>query len=103
MQRHGSRLPLVTPDLMQIQGLVSKLANNSAAVQKAKLPANLAFLKAGYNSTLSHDSLTIVGRKELFEHGVQIKLKYPNLSPTTLLAGLEDRVSCYFVPSRTVS
>ena len=70
MQRHGSRLPL-TSELPFIQGLASKLANHSAAIQKARLPANLEFLKAGYVSTLSHDNLTIVGRRELFDHGVQ--------------------------------
>ncbi|KAI0346521.1 phosphoglycerate mutase-like protein [Trametopsis cervina] len=91
MHRHGSRFPLAS-ELPFIQNLAAKLANHTAAVQKAKLPANLAFLKQGYASTLGHDNLTAVGRKELFDHGVEFKLKYPQLTPTTVLAGLQDRV-----------
>ena len=68
MQRHGSRLPLVG-ELASITGLVSTLANASAALAKAKLPANLEFVR-GYTSTLGHDDLTPPGRRELFEHGV---------------------------------
>lgn len=70
MQRHGSRLPL-TSELPFIQGLAAKLANHTASIEKAKLPSELEFLKSGYNTTLSHDNLTIVGRRELFDHGVQ--------------------------------
>ena len=91
MQRHGSRLPLVT-ELPAIQGLVAKLGNNSAAIAKAHLPSNLQFLKAGYVSTLGHDDLTAPGRQELFDHGVSFALKYPGLKTTVLTVGAQDRV-----------
>lgn len=70
MHRHGSRFPLAS-ELVFITNLVSKLSNNSATIQKAKLPNNLAFLKKGYTSTLGHDDLTAPGRMQLFDHGVQ--------------------------------
>ena len=69
MGRHGSRWPLAS-ELVFIQNLASKLANNSEAIQKAKLPQSLEFLKAGYVSTLGHDNLTAIGRSQLFDHGV---------------------------------
>ncbi|KAI0073451.1 phosphoglycerate mutase-like protein [Panus rudis PR-1116 ss-1] len=91
MHRHGSRYPL-SSELVFITNLTSKLANHSAEIQKAKLPEGLAFLKEGYTSTLGHDDLTAPGRKELFDHGVAFKLKYPGLQATSVLAGLQDRV-----------
>lgn len=70
MGRHGSRFPLAS-ELPFIQNLAYKLENNSDAVQKAKLPANLAFLKKGYTTSLGHDDLTPPGRQQLFNHGVE--------------------------------
>ncbi len=70
MHRHGARYPLAS-ELVYITQLVEKLGNTSAAIQKAKLPDNLAFLKGGYASTLGHDDLTAPGRMELFQHGVE--------------------------------
>ena len=58
-------------ELVFITDLVAKLGNASAAVQKARLPAGLAFLKDGYASTLGHDDLTAAGRLQLFKHGVE--------------------------------
>jgi acid phosphatase len=91
MQRHGSRYPL-TSELPFITGLVEKLGNNSATIQRARLPSNLEFLKAGYVSTLGHDDLTAPGRQQLFDRGVMFALKYPHLRATSILAGAQDRV-----------
>ncbi|CAL1716254.1 unnamed protein product [Somion occarium] len=91
MHRHGSRFPL-SNELPFITNLVSKLSNNSAAIQKAKLPDNLAFLKEGYTTTLGVNDLTAPGRAQLFQHGVALRLKYPQFEGTTVLAGLQDRV-----------
>ncbi|OSD06427.1 phosphoglycerate mutase-like protein [Trametes coccinea BRFM310] len=91
MHRHGSRYPLAS-ELVYITDLVSKLANTSAAIKKARLPDSLAFLKDGYTSTLGHDDLTAPGRMELFDHGVNFRLKYPQLQADGILAGLQDRV-----------
>ncbi|THH13821.1 hypothetical protein EUX98_g9679 [Antrodiella citrinella] len=91
MVRHGSRYPLVT-ELPFITNLVSKLSNHTALIQKAKLPTSLQFLKDGYTSTLGHDDLTAPGRLQLFEHGVNFRLRYPQLEVTSVLAGNQDRV-----------
>ncbi|KAG8764108.1 acid phosphatase pho5, partial [Ceratobasidium sp. 423] len=89
--RHGSRYPLAS-ELAFIQGLSSKLAMASASIHAARLPPELEFLKSGYNTTLGHDDLTAPGRLQLFEHGVNFKLKYPQLSIKELLVGGQDRV-----------
>ena len=73
MGRHGSRYPL-SSELVYITELVAKLGNASAAIEKARLPAGLAFLKDGYTSTLGHDDLTAPGRLQLFTHGVECVL-----------------------------
>ncbi|QRV88868.1 histidine phosphatase family containing protein [Ceratobasidium sp. AG-Ba] len=91
MGRHGSRYPLAS-ELVFIQGLSTKLAGASASIQKAHLPSELAFLKSGYNTTLGHDDLTPPGRRQLFDHGADFKLKYPQLSINELLVGGQDRV-----------
>lgn len=49
---------------------MKKLDNNLAAIQKARLPEGLAFLKDGYTSTLGVNDLTPPGRLQLFQHGV---------------------------------
>ncbi|KDN42812.1 hypothetical protein RSAG8_06566, partial [Rhizoctonia solani AG-8 WAC10335] len=89
--RHGSRYPLAS-ELVFIQNLSSKLAMASASIHSARLPSELEFLKSGYNTTLGHDDLTAPGRLQLFEHGVNFKLKYPQLSIKELLVGGQDRV-----------
>ncbi|QRW17095.1 histidine phosphatase family containing protein [Rhizoctonia solani] len=89
--RHGSRYPLAS-ELVFIQGLSSKLAKASASIHSAHLPSELEFLKSGYNTTLGHDDLTPPGRLQLFEHGVNFKLKYPQLLIDELLVGGQDRV-----------
>lgn len=69
MHRHGDRYPLAS-ELVYIQGLSNKLGNATAALKKAQLPNDLAFLKNGYKTRLGHDDLTAIGRRTLFEHGV---------------------------------
>ena len=49
MHRHGSRYPLVS-ELAFVTNLVAKLGNSSEAIQKARLPENLQFLKDGYTT-----------------------------------------------------
>lgn len=70
MHRHGSRYPL-SSELVFVTNLVAKLGNSSQAIQKARLPENLQFLKDGYTSTLGQNDLTAPGRLQLFEHGVE--------------------------------
>lgn len=71
MHRHGSRYPLVT-ELPFIQGLVSRLANASDAIQNlSDLPDELQFLKKGYVTKLGHDDLTAPGRRQTFDAGVE--------------------------------
>ncbi|KAI0749453.1 phosphoglycerate mutase-like protein [Daedaleopsis nitida] len=91
MHRHGSRYPL-TSELVFITELVAKLGKSSVSIQKARLPSSMDFLKHGYVSTLGHDDLTAPGRLQLFQHGVDFRLKYANLEADALLAGLQDRV-----------
>ncbi|TFK49614.1 phosphoglycerate mutase-like protein [Heliocybe sulcata] len=91
MGRHGSRFPLAS-ELVYIQNMTYKLGNASAAVAKAKLPSSMQFLKEGYTTKLGHDDLSAPGRLELFKHGVNFRLKYPQFNATSILAGGQDRV-----------
>ncbi|KAL0948620.1 hypothetical protein HGRIS_010429 [Hohenbuehelia grisea] len=91
MGRHGSRFPLAS-ELVFITNLTTKLASKASALQRARLPSELAFLKEGYTSTLGHDDLTAMGRRQLFDHGVDFRLKYPHLIADSVLAGDQDRV-----------
>lgn len=91
MGRHGSRFPLPS-ELPFIQGLSYKLGNHTAAIQKARLPRALAFLRQGYTTSLGTNDLTAPGRQTLFAHGVRFRLRYPALQGTTVLAGAQDRV-----------
>ncbi|KAH7913208.1 phosphoglycerate mutase-like protein [Hygrophoropsis aurantiaca] len=89
--RHGSREP-VEEELPLIQGLTYKLGNASDAIANAKLPDNLQFLKQGYVTNLQIGRLTAVGRKQLFDHGVDFIFRYPQLHAETFVAGNESRV-----------
>jgi hypothetical protein len=51
--------------------LVDTLDKARDIIQAAELPPYLEFLKEGYEYQLVPEELTIVGRKELFEHGVE--------------------------------
>ncbi|KAI0838457.1 phosphoglycerate mutase-like protein [Hypoxylon sp. FL0890] len=94
VHRHGSRFP--HPDeLPVIQNLADYINNNSALFSnpQAQLPDVWSFLIGGWNSTLGTDDLTAPGRKQLFDHGVALRLEYPDLyTETDVLAGDEDRV-----------
>lgn len=70
MGRHGSRFPL-SSELPYITNLTLKLAGASIAIQKARLPDSLAFLKDGYTTSLGINNLTSPGRRQLFDHGVE--------------------------------
>ncbi|KAJ7077123.1 phosphoglycerate mutase-like protein [Mycena belliarum] len=91
MGRHGSRFPL-SGERPYITNLTAKLARAADAVQKARLPKSMAFLKDGYTSTLGVNDLTAPGRLQLFQHGVDFRLRYPDLAAPVVLAGNQDRV-----------
>lgn len=91
MGRHGSRWPLAS-ELEYIVNLTTKVSGSWDYIQNADLPESMSFLKNGYTTSLGHDNLTATGRKQLFDHGVAFKLKYPDLNATTVLAGDQDRV-----------
>ncbi|KAI0101415.1 phosphoglycerate mutase-like protein [Hypoxylon sp. NC0597] len=94
IHRHGSRYP--HPDeLAVVQDLADYIHNNSALFSNPQdqLPDAWSFLIGGWNNTLGTDDLTAPGRKQLFDHGVSLRLEYPNLyTETDVLAGDEDRV-----------
>jgi hypothetical protein len=69
MHRHGSRGPI--GEHKYIGPLVQTLDDAADVVQNANLPSELEFLKAGYSSRLTPHNLTIFGRKELFDHGIE--------------------------------
>lgn len=69
MHRHGSRGPI--GEHKYINNLVQTLDDAADVIQEANLPPELEFLRAGYNSRLMPHNLTILGRKELFDHGVE--------------------------------
>lgn len=118
MHRHGSRGPAGTEEERLLNSLVKKLdlEDSRDAIQNAHLPENLRFLKKGYDFHMESESLTIIGRQQLFNHGVgyalsrplslsnrtdvhsRFGLKYPNLTTDTLLSSTTQRVidSMYF-------
>lgn len=69
MQRHGSRGP--TKEQVKILELVDVLDKAHDIIQAADLPASLQFLKGGYKYQLVPHELSTVGRKEIFDHGVE--------------------------------
>ncbi|KAF7327933.1 Phosphoglycerate mutase-like protein [Mycena kentingensis (nom. inval.)] len=91
MGRHGSRFPL-SNELPYIQNLTTKLAAKAEFVRKAKLPESMEFLKDGYTTALGTNNLTAPGRRQLFDHGVDFRLRYAHLTATNVLAGNQDRV-----------
>ncbi|KAH7906747.1 phosphoglycerate mutase-like protein [Hygrophoropsis aurantiaca] len=90
MHRHGSRGPI--RELPLIQGLAKKIAKAHDAIANATLPDNLQFLKQGYATDLQVGRLTSVGRRQLFEHGVNFLFRYPHLHADAFVAGNEERV-----------
>lgn len=93
IHRHGSRQPL-SDEIIAIQNLSYYINNNSDlfSAPKAALPAEYAFLTDGWNSSFTTDDLSAPGRQQLFDHGVALKLKYPELYTDTVLVGKQDRV-----------
>ncbi|KIY42852.1 phosphoglycerate mutase-like protein [Fistulina hepatica ATCC 64428] len=91
MGRHGSRYPL-SDEIVYITNLTAKLADAAEYIAMADLPDNMLFLKHGYKSDLGTNNLTAPGRQQLFNHGVNFRLRYPNLNATGVLAGGSDRV-----------
>ena len=56
---------------MYIFKLVDTLHKAQDIIQSTELPSDLEFLKEEYEYQLVPDELTIIGRKELFDHGVE--------------------------------
>ncbi len=95
IHRHGSRGP-ISSEIGYIRNLSYYLNNHTSLLSSpvSKPHQKLAFLaETGWNANaLKQDDLTAVGRRELFEHGVQMKLDYPHHNTTLFLAGQQDRV-----------
>ncbi|KAI2464908.1 phosphoglycerate mutase-like protein [Annulohypoxylon bovei var. microspora] len=94
IHRHGSRQPHPNEHAV-IQSLSYYINNNSAVLSlpQSQLPDAWSFLARGWNNTLGTEDLTASGRKQLFDHGVALRLHYPDLyTETKVLAGDEDRV-----------
>lgn len=51
--------------------LVDTLDKAKDAIQAADLPPYLEFLKEGYKYELVPEELSVVGRQQLFDHGVE--------------------------------
>ncbi|KAG0697610.1 phosphoglycerate mutase-like protein [Suillus ampliporus] len=98
LHRHGSRGPSGARQTSMINSLVQKLRDGHDAIQHAYLPENLRFLEKGYESHLEPEKLTVIGSQQLFNHGVEFRLKYPNFNTATLLSSNVQRVidSMYF-------
>jgi len=117
MHRHGSRGPASTDEENMINSLVNTLEDGRDVIQNAHLPENLQFLKNGYDFRMEAQSLSMIGRQQLFNHGVEYAmshslslplsdadvcsrfgLKYPNFTTDTLLSSDVQRVidSMYF-------
>ncbi|KAI6083057.1 phosphoglycerate mutase-like protein [Hypoxylon rubiginosum] len=94
VHRHGSRHPHAD-ELDIIQDLSYYINNNSALFSNphAEIPDGWTFLTEGWNASFGTDDLTAPGRQQLFDHGVELRLQYPELyTETNVLAGDEDRV-----------
>ncbi|OAX34165.1 phosphoglycerate mutase-like protein [Rhizopogon vinicolor AM-OR11-026] len=98
MHRHGSRGPAFADEERVINSLVNTLEDGRDVIQDAHLPENLQFLKNGYDFRMEAQSLSMIGRQQLFNHGVEFGLKYPNFTTDTLLSSDVQRVidSMYF-------
>ncbi|KAG1782587.1 phosphoglycerate mutase-like protein [Suillus placidus] len=100
MHRHGSRGPANAGEMVLIDSLVQTLRDGRDALQDAYLPENLRFLQTGmgYESHLDPENMTIIGRQQLFNHGVEFGVKYPNFTTETVLSSKSPRVfdSMYF-------
>ncbi|EST06951.1 Histidine phosphatase superfamily, clade-2 [Kalmanozyma brasiliensis GHG001] len=95
IHRHGSRGP-ISSEIGSVRNLSYYLNNHTSLLRSpvSAPPQRLAFLsESGWNAdALKQDDLTAVGRRELFSHGVQMRLDYPHHNTTLFLAGQQDRV-----------
>jgi acid phosphatase len=93
IHRHGSRQPL-SSELPTIQNLSYYINNNTALFKNphGQLPDEFSFLSSGWSSTFTSNNLSAVGRQQLFDHGVALRLDYPSLYTDSVLAGDQDRV-----------
>ncbi|KAH8651089.1 histidine phosphatase superfamily [Xylariales sp. PMI_506] len=93
IHRHGSRQPL-SNEVVVIQDLAYYINNNTALFSQpqGQVPSAFSFLANGWNSTFGINDLTAPGRQQLFDHGVALKLKYPDLYTDVVLVGNQDRV-----------
>ncbi|KIJ69292.1 hypothetical protein HYDPIDRAFT_145178 [Hydnomerulius pinastri MD-312] len=97
LHRHGSRGP--ETEQQYVLELVDRLDKARDVIQDAHLPPNLQFLKKGYEYNLVPQELTIIGRQQLFDHGVEFALRYPEFSTDTVISSPVQRVvdsSLYF-------
>ncbi|KAN0077086.1 Histidine phosphatase superfamily [Tylopilus felleus] len=97
LHRHGSRGPVFEQQF--ILGLVESLDDARDIIHSTPLPPSLHFLKEGYEYQLVPQELTIVGRRELFDHGVEFALRYPKISTDVVISSPVPRVvdsSCFF-------
>ncbi|KAI6040975.1 phosphoglycerate mutase-like protein, partial [Pisolithus marmoratus] len=95
LHRHGSRGP--EGEENYINKLVETLDNSTIPNH---LPPNLQFLKYGYKSNLVPKNLTIIGRQQLFDHGVEFALDYPGFSTDFVVSSTTQRVidsASYFI------
>jgi acid phosphatase len=93
VHRHGSRQPI--PGEIEVIRALSYYINNNTALflsPKAPLPSEFSFLETGWTSTFTTNDLSGPGRQQLFDHGVALRLDYPDLYTETLLVGGQDRV-----------
>ncbi|KAI9566387.1 phosphoglycerate mutase-like protein [Boletus coccyginus] len=92
LHRHGSRGPVMEEDY--IGQLVDTLGKARDSIQAADLPPYLEFLREGqgYESQAVPEELTVVGRKELFDHGVGFALRYPTFSTDEVVSTTVPRV-----------
>jgi hypothetical protein len=98
MHRHGSRGPL--GEMSYIDQLVRTLDAHVEEIKEADLPPNFAFLKTGYKSDLDPEQLTPIGRKQLFDHGVEYVSKLPELMRIESVTD-SDSDTCLVLPSNT--
>ncbi|KAI2603423.1 phosphoglycerate mutase-like protein [Hypoxylon fragiforme] len=96
IHRHGSRHPHAS-ELAVVDHLSSYIATHRTLFShpRAHPPHSWAFLAQGsWDGSFFHtDHLTASGRKQLFDHGVALRLHHPSLyTDSHVVAGDEDRV-----------
>jgi len=87
-------LKSISGEIDVLRALSYYINNNTALFSKPRgnTPSEFAFLTKGWKSTFTINDLSAPGRMECFDHGVALRLAYPNLYTDTLLVGGQDRV-----------